>query len=530
MAAISIMEDVNFQRKAAEDARKQTEMIIKDLENEIAHRQRIEQRLRENESNLKQAILAADSANQAKSVFLSNMSHELRTPLNAILGFSEIMSHDQVLNAQQREKIRIINHSGEHLLSMINDVLDLSKIESGQMTVKTITFDLHQMLTDLEAMMKVRAEAKDLRFEVEMNHGLCQYIHTDIGKLRQILINLLGNAVKFTNQGGISLRATSQLMQDETTKAMLILEVEDSGIGIPENKLGEIFIPFIQAGRSDRPREGTGLGLAISKSLTALLNGELTVDSTLDKGSIFTVKIPVELSEKSEANIEARERKPVVLGLAEGEPEWRILIVDDNADNLQLLKMLLSHAGFIIKEAYDGQQAIDTFRQWHPHFIWMDMRMPNIDGYEATRTIRSLPGGKDVKIVAITASAFQERKSRILDAGCDDIVRKPYRSHEIFDALHKELGVNFIYDTQREPEVVSIKNLTAEWLEKLPEETRQALLASAKELDSGSVLKIISDEKYFPDEIQEDFKTLVRSFRFDTILNLLSRPTDNTEG
>ncbi|MES9829427.1 MAG: ATP-binding protein [Candidatus Thiodiazotropha sp.] len=530
LAAISIMEDVNIQRKKAETSRKHAEKINKNLEQEIIQRLEVENRLRENESSLKHAIIAADSANRAKSIFLANMSHELRTPLNAILGFSEILVRDNMLSAEQRDSINVINRSGEHLLDMINDVLDLSKIESGRIEIEEIPFDLKKMLYDLESMINVRVEHKGLKFTLEFARDLSHYIVADIGKLRQILINLLGNAVKYTEHGGISLRARSESLNGKHDSAMLYFEVEDSGAGIPEDKFEAIFIPFVQTGKSDQPGKGTGLGLAISKSLVELLGGQISVQSVVDKGSVFSFHIPVSLTHESEVSKDITTVKPAVLYLAPDQPKWRILIADDNKENLQLLKKLLTQVGFLVKEADDGQQAIDLYKEWQPDFIWMDMRMPHVDGYEATRTIRNLPNGDEVKIVAITASAFKEQKSKILDAGCDEVVRKPYRSHEIFDVMSEVLGATFVYNTNNEEQQPKYKLVSSDRVESLSREVVDQLLLSATQLDTESILSIVEANDIIPADVSEVLVTLAKEFRFDTMIDLLSQRDKKTDG
>ncbi|MBW9261458.1 MAG: response regulator [Candidatus Thiodiazotropha sp. (ex. Lucinisca nassula)] len=523
LAAISIMEDVNIQRKKAVTAQQQTENTNKELEQEITQRLKVENRLRENETSLKHAIIEADSANRAKSIFLANMSHELRTPLNAILGFSEILIRDNMLSRDQRDSINIINRSGEHLLDMINDVLDLSKIESGKIEIEERPLDLKKMLYDIESMINIRVEHKGLKFTLEFAENLSQFVVTDAGKLRQILINLLGNAVKYTERGGISLRVKSDSLDGQQDRVMLCFEVEDSGIGIPEDKYDAIFIPFVQTGSSDHQGKGTGLGLAISKSLVELLGGQISVQSVVDKGSIFSFQVPVAPTHGSETSEDITTSKPAVLSLAPDQPEWRILIADDNKENLQLLKKLLTQVGFRVKEAKDGQEAIDIYKQWRPDFIWMDMRMPNVDGYEATRIIRNLPNGDNIKIVAITASAFKEQKSKILDAGCDEVVRKPYRSYEIFDVMSDVLGASFIYDATTVDEQPNNKLVSSDRIDSLPQEIVDNLFLSSKQLDAESILSIVEDNDIITEDISEVLVTLAKEFRFDTIIEMLSQ-------
>ncbi|MDD5755407.1 MAG: ATP-binding protein, partial [Methylococcales bacterium] len=366
---------------------------------------------------LEAAKAKAEAANRAKSIFLSNMSHELRTPLNAILGFSELMSLDNEVSIKQKENLAIINRSGAHLLNMINDVLDISKIEAGRLELDIQAFDLIGLLNDIGVMINIRAVKKQLRFALDIAPDTAQFIRTDSGKLRQVLINLLGNAIKFTEKGSVILRARIKAL-------VLTLEVIDSGMGIPANKLHELFKPFVQLVQNNADVQGTGLGLVISKSLVELMGGTISVNSEFGIGSTFKIDLPVKLA--TATDVIAGENIKVVKHLAPNQPVWRLLVVDDNADNRLLLATMLADMGFQIREAENGQEVIKVFEDWKPHLIWMDMRMPVMNGYEATMKIRQLAGGDKVKIIALTASAFKEQHSNIIKAGCDAVLHKPF--------------------------------------------------------------------------------------------------------
>jgi len=449
------------------------------------------------------------------------MSHELRTPLNAILGFSGMLAREQKATGDQQEKLAIINRSGEHLLAMINDVLDLSKIEAGRVELGAEVLDLHRMLEDIVRIFELRAQDAGLRFELIFDTNLPRYVKSDAEKLRQILINLLSNAVNFTDEGGITLRARSTPLPDDPARARLHLEVEDSGQGISPELLEHIFEPFYQAGKTEASSKGTGLGLSISKSFVEMMDGQISIESRPGKGSLFRVEVPVALAKAAEV-VDVRSAGPAVLGLEPGQPARRILVVEDNRESRLLLSSLLREAGFEIREAENGKEAIDLFEQWQPHLIWMDMRMPVLDGYEATRRIRNLAGGGAVKIIAITASAFKEQRQDILAAGCDEAVYKPVRDHEIFDAMARQLDIKYICkDTGAEAAQKPGINLTAEMLAELPPELLQDLDETTLVLKMEAILEVIERIEAHAPDTAENLRALVQNFQIDRIRELL---------
>ena len=481
----------------------------------------VESQKRQLEIQVKERTQELETANRAKSTFLANMSHELRTPLSAILGFSRILSRDTSLNNDQQERLDIINRSGEHLLGMVDDILSLAKIEAGRVELKQNPFDVTQMLQDVGQMVKSRAEGKGLAFSLELDPALPAYVQGDVGKLRQVLINLLGNAVKFTETGDVWLRARSQPAADDPDRVMMQLEVQDSGPGMPQERLGEVFDAFIQLDHAQNTQGGTGLGLAISKTLVDMMDGEITVESEAGEGSLFTVTIPFQ---PAEAGAAIPDEAPVaeVAGLTSDQPDWRILVVDDNNENRLLLRDLLSRVGFNIEEAKDGEEAIAKFQQRHPHFIWMDMRMPVMDGYAATRKIRELPGGAEVKIVAVTASVLAEHREPILAAGCDDVVRKPFKDHEIFESMTRQLGIKYIYqDMVAEAAQKREIELTAAMLADLPVEFLQELRQTTLALNQQAILQVIERIKEHAPDTAENLRALVQGFQIDRIRELL---------
>ena len=424
--------------------------IIEGQRRELARQ--VDERTRE----LRIAKEAAEASNRAKSVFLTNVSHELRTPLNAIIGFSQLMirtarlGRGGALTKEQSENLHMIQNSGEHLLGLINEVLELSKIEAGRATLQNNSFDLHRLITGLEQMFRLRAEQKRLTFDIDLAADIPRFIVADESKLRQILMNLLGNAIKFTTDGGVVLRAIvvgkqkkSEGTHDDAS-INLQFEIEDTGPGIPPEDQETIFMPFVQAAAGMALTEGTGLGLSISQQFAQLMQGDLTLESQPAKGSLFRLSLPVGLADETEAL--TYEPRRVVSGLAPGQPTYRLLVVDDNAANRTLLVRLFEPLGFEVKEAEQGQQAIEIWEDWSPHLIWMDMRMPVMDGYEATRTIKGTTKGQATVIIALTASALEEDREVILSEGCNDYVRKPFREDELFETLNKHLGIEFTYE------------------------------------------------------------------------------------
>ncbi|MET0106535.1 MAG: transporter substrate-binding domain-containing protein, partial [Sedimenticola sp.] len=356
----------------------------------------------------------AEQANRAKSIFLANMSHELRTPLNAVLGFSQLMGADKQLSSHQRSNLEIINRSGHHLLQLINDVLDMSKIEAGKIGLEMENIDLGALIRDVLDMMRERAEQKGLQLIFDQSSDFPRFVRGDGPKIRQILINLLSNGIKFTDFGGVTLRLKAK--NGVPGQITLQGEVQDSGQGIAPEDMDRIFLPFEQL-VSSAEQKGTGLGLAITRQFVELMDGEISAQSRPGKGSTFSFHIQVEPGSEEEAFVSEQRESSRVIGLAEPVQEWRILIAEDQPENQALLQQLLKQVGFRVRVAEDGKKAVQIYQQWHPHFIWMDRRMPRMDGLAATRKIRQLPGGDKVIIAALTASVFLEQRNEVMEAG-----------------------------------------------------------------------------------------------------------------
>jgi signal transduction histidine kinase/FixJ family two-component response regulator len=473
---------------------------------------------------LEQAKNSAELANRSKSEFLANMSHELRTPLNAILGFSQLMNRDSFLTSEQKENLRIINRSGEHLLSLINDVLDLAKIESGKTTLHPRDFDLVELLDLVEEMLALKAESKGLQLIIKRDANLPRYIHSDDKKLRQVLINLLGNGIKFTHQGTVTLRVREETGngQKPTDKTQIIVfEIEDTGAGIAPGEIDSLFQVFTQTETGKESQEGTGLGLPISKKFIELMGGEIIVNSQLGKGTVFEFKIQVQTAEGT--TIQSQQLNRRVIGLQPQQQEYRILVVDDRLENRQLLLKLLQPIGFQVQAAINGQEAIAIWQSWQPHLIWMDMRMPVMNGYEATQQIKVHLQGQATVIIALTASTLEEEKAVVLSVGCDDFVRKPFREEVIFAKMAQHIGAVYVYenlDLQKSAALASLEKLTSEALAMMPDTWLAELIEAASMIDQQLIEELLVciplEHQFLAQAIQQE----VDNFDFENLINL----------
>ncbi|MFZ4441289.1 MAG: ATP-binding protein, partial [Syntrophales bacterium] len=468
----------------------------------------------------------AEKANRAKSIFVANMSHEIRTPMNAVMGFAQVLERDPTLTPQQAEHVRTIHRSGGHLLRLINDILDMSKIEAGRTTLNEAVFCLHDLLDDLVQMFRARADSQGLQLLMERDENVPRNVTADEGKLRQVLVNLLGNAVKFTATGWVAVRVRAEAIEtkigEEKESLRLGVEVEDTGPGIPDEDIGRIFDLFQQAGAGVKSG-GTGLGLAISSRFVEMMGGELTVTSQVGTGSCFRFDVPL----KPAAEVAGRDKQASrrIVGLEPGTGPVRILAVDDAPTNRALLCALLRPLGFEVAEAGNGVEAIDIFAKWSPHAILMDMRMPVMDGYEATRQLKTTEAGSKTPIIALTATAFEDSRQQVMATGVDAYVRKPFRMEEICEALGKCLRIRYIYagETAPAPDHLEAKPLTGESLAALPRDMIVAMQQAVAEGNMARLTELIASVEKLDSATAHDLQALADQYDYDKLNQWLEK-------
>jgi signal transduction histidine kinase len=471
------------------------------------------------------ALQEANAASLAKSQFLSTMSHELRTPLNAILGFTNLMLRDKLLTSEQQEYLEIIDRSGAHLLSLINDVLEVSKIEAGYLLLDDRNFDLDRLLVNLTEMLTLKAKNKGLEFELIRSTDLPRYLRTDCPKLRQVLINLLDNAIKFTTRGRVTLKVSS-FAESDTEQIDIHFEIEDTGLGIAAKELQFLFAPFFQTETGRNSQSGTGLGLSIAKQYVKLMGGKLQVQSVLGKGTKFDFTLPMTVVTSSEVEELSSPRR--VVALQPEQKQFRILIAEDKLENRQWLLKLLTLVGFEVREAENGEAAIAVWESWSPHLILMDMQMPVIDGYEATKTIKARCKDRSTIIIALTASVFKEQQHLIIAAGCDDFLPKPFSEELLWTKIARYLPVKYIYEEPSLEDSLDLPPsglLTKPSLSFMPREWLDRLRYYATIADGKQILGLIDEIPTDRSDIDLYLKNLVSDFSFESIVALISIDT-----
>ncbi len=480
---------------------------------------------------------SADAANQAKSEFLANMSHELRTPLNAILGFSQVLKRSSSLSAEQQQYLGIINSAGEHLLELINDVLEMSKIEACRTTFYETSFDLYRLLDNLHEMLRLKASSKNLQLIFERASDVPQYLQTDERKLRQVLINLVGNAIKFTEKGSVTLRVMGHRSLhsqaepgnegDAKNNYQLLFEIEDTGFGMLPAEIEQLFAAFGQTETGRKSGQGTGLGLAISQKYVQMMGGEIQVKSSPGEGSTFSFDILVKVTQI--ANISPPQETRKAIALAPQQPQCRILVVDDSWESRLLLVRLLTSLGFVVREAENGLQGLKLWSSFSPQLIFMDMHMPVMNGYEATKKIKAHAKGKKTTIIALTASAFEEERKAILSAGCDEVISKPFRQEVLLKKIAKHLGVKYLY----EESAIQDKNEANEYelndaqrsldfhLSQMPVEWVEKLNKAALKCRDREIIQLCEEIPKIHAPLAKTLTNWANDFLFDKVIDLI---------
>ena len=524
---LALMQDVTERKRTEQELRNYQEHLEelvqgrtidlesanRQLQEEIAERTKLE-------ADLIKAREAAEAANRAKSTFLANMSHGIRTPMNAILGYTQILQRDAALGQVQRDYVDVINRSGEHLLGLINDVLEMSKIEAGHTTFNPQEFDFYALLDDIESMFRARASEKHLALEMTRTGEVPRHLYADSAKIREVVINLLGNAVKFTEAGAISVGISSTASSKDARDHSLSIEVRDTGYGIAPEELDRAFQPFEQTRSGRYQMGGTGLGLPISLEYARMMGGDLVVESSVGKGSTFHFTFRARVADEDSAARAANSTRQVT-GLAADCPP-KVLVVDDDEASREALAIHLSLVGFQVREAANGVEAVSAFDEWRPAAILMDLWMPEMDGLEAIRRIKATPEGMFTPILTVTASVLEKSEQEALAAGSDGFIRKPFRKTEVFAQLKRVLGIEYVYEEGSRPAVQYREGQTQPI--RLPDGLVQEL-TEATECGDGVGLRRLLDEhrEVLGPELAGRLADLANHYEYDKIMELIGQ-------
>jgi PAS domain S-box-containing protein len=470
--------------------------------------------LKEAEEQIEKARAAAESSNKAKSIFLANMSHEIRTPLNAIIGFSQLLDQDGSLTAEQRKRINTINRSGEHLLSLINDILEISKIEAGRVQVQFDIFNIILLLKEIKAMFTVRCQQKGISIDLNITPDVPNLIKSDEKKLRQIMLNLISNAVKFTDKGSVTIN-TALLKKDNTD--YLKVEVIDTGCGIEDDSLQRVFDYFEQTDIGAQSTEGTGLGLAISREFTTLLNGSITVTSKVNQGSNFTFYVPIEIvGEKQKI-----QHTGIKVNGIKSDKSISVLCADDNENNRELLIMILEQSGFQCDQAKNGEEVLSKLETGEYDLLLLDLSMPVIDGFTVLERIRKNEKQMNLPVIVITAHVLDSNKKLLVEQANAQILIKPIHMEKLLNTIGKVLNIEYSYQSSPEINTTMTKEMIKTVINELPDELRNSLQESLINGDRNQIDQNLSKIDLISKDLHTELLDRINRYEYEFILNLL---------